>query len=56
MQVSINRVYKEIYNILERLIPEKWEKICLYARVTQELKGEMYFYYFPKKIKANFKR
>lgn len=42
------RLYKEIQNILYKLIPEKWESLYLYASVLYN-KGEMYFYYFPKK-------
>ena len=50
MQRLDSRIYNDIYNTLINLIPEKWEKICLYATVIGGLKGEMYFYYFPKKI------
>lgn len=50
MQTGARKVFKEIYNSLTKLIPEKWEKICLYASVIENLKGEMYFYYFPKKL------
>ena len=36
------------------MIPEKWEKLCLYASVTEKAYkmpiGELYFYYFPKGI------
>lgn len=36
------------------MIPEKWDKVCLYASVLEQiediLSGEMYFYYFPKGI------
>jgi len=50
----VRELYKEIQNILFKLIPEKWERLYLYASVVNE-KGEMYFYYFPKKtiLKAN---
>lgn len=34
------------------MLPEKWDKLCLYASVVeqsnQEITGEMFFYYFPK--------
>ena len=50
MQTGARKVFKEIYNSLTKLIPEKWEKICLYASFIENLKGEMYFYYFPKKL------
>lgn len=42
--------FKEIYTSILNLIPEKWEKICLYASSVKNLKGEMFFYYFPKRI------
>ena len=46
--------FKEIYTSILNLIPEKWEKVCLYASSFKNLKGEMFFYYFPKRIiKAN---
>ncbi len=49
---------KEIYEDIQRkifyMIPEKWEKLYLYASVidTEEgkEKGEMFFYYIPKGI------
>ena len=42
--------FKEIYTSILNLIPEKWEKVCLYASSFKNLKGEMFFYYFPKRI------
>ncbi len=50
MQSGQRKLYKEIYNSIIKLIPEKWKKICLYASFVEGLKGEMYFYYFPKKL------
>ncbi len=50
MQNELRKVCKEIYNSLIKLIPEKWEKICLYESIPEDFKGEMYFYYFPKKL------
>ena len=43
------KLYQEIQKILFRLIPEKWERLYLYASVING-RGEMFFYYFPKKI------
>ena len=45
---EVQKIYKEIQNMLFNLIPEKWESIYLYASVVKN-RGEMYFYYFPKK-------
>ena len=45
---EVQKIYQEIQNILFSLIPEKWESIYLYASVIKG-RGEMYFYYFPKK-------
>ena len=45
---EVQKIYKEIQNILFSLIPEKWESIYLYTSVING-RGEMYFYYFPKK-------
>ena len=50
MQKEVIKIFKEIYTSILGLIPEKWDKICLYASSSKELKGEMFFYYFPKKI------
>ena len=50
MQKEVIKLYKKIYTSILNLIPEKWEKICLYASSMQNIKGEMFFYYFPKKI------
>ena len=45
---EVQKIYKDIQNILFSLIPEKWERIYLYASVIKG-RGEMYFYYFPKR-------
>lgn len=47
-------LYSDIQKKLFYIIPEKWEKIYLYASVinvpNQKSVGEMYFYYLPKGI------
>ncbi len=47
-------LYAEIQKKLFYIIPEKWDKIFLYASITDiqnnRPKGEMFFYYFPKGI------
>lgn len=45
---EVKILYKDIQNILFKIIPEKWDSLYLYASVIYG-KGEMYFYYFPKK-------
>lgn len=45
---EVAEIYKQIQNILFKLIPQKWESLYLYASVVNG-RGEMYFYYFPKK-------
>lgn len=44
--------YEEIQNQLFYMIPEKWEKIFLYASIIDRTgnvqTGELYFYYIPK--------
>ncbi len=51
---TIKVIYKKIQNQLFYMIPEKWDKIYLYASIAQSLgnfkTGEMFFYYFPKGI------
>ena len=54
MQNEMSKLYKQIQNLLIKLVPDNWNSIYLYASVMYGKKGEMYFYYFPKKIiKAN---
>lgn len=51
---NIRMFYDKIQKKLLQMIPEKWEKIYLYASVLRlennKPKGEMFFYYFPKSI------
>lgn len=51
---NIKQIYTGIQNKLYNMIPEKWDKLCLYASVFENVSGmktgEMYFYYFPKAI------
>ena len=51
---TIKKIYEEIQKKLFYMIPEKWERIYLYASVEEAMNnmetGEMYFYYFPKGI------
>lgn len=54
MQSEIKKRITDIRASLIKMIPEKWESIILYASVIEERKGEMFFYYYPKKlIKTN---
>lgn len=51
---EMKKVYASIQKQLFYLIPEKWDKIYLYASVTQKIlnleTGELFFYYFPRGI------
>ena len=51
---EIKRIYSEIQKKILYMIPEKWDKIYLYASVIENMNsietGEMFFYYFPKGI------
>lgn len=46
--------FEEIQNRLFNMIPEKWDKIFLYASIIDRIgnvqTGELYFYYLPKGI------
>lgn len=48
------KIYASIQKQLFYLIPEKWEKIYLYASVLEQMDnletGELFFYYYPKGI------
>lgn len=50
MQNEIKKLYREIQKLLIGLVPENWNSIILYASVFNGKSGEMFFYYFPKKI------
>ena len=51
---EIRKIYSELQKQLFYLIPEKWDKIYLYASVVEKMMGletgELYFYYIPKGI------
>lgn len=51
---EVKKIYSELQKQLFYLIPEKWDRIYLYASVQEKMKGfetgEMFFYYFPKGI------
>ena len=51
---KMKKIYSEIQTKIFYMVPEKWEKIYLYASVIENLNyietGEMFFYYFPKGI------
>lgn len=50
----IKSLYAKIQTQLFYMIPEKWDKIYLYASIVEKSNniqtGEMFFYYFPKGI------
>lgn len=51
---KIKETYEDIERKIFYMIPEKWEKMYLYASIIDEenteTKGEMFFYYIPKGI------
>lgn len=51
---KIRTIYSKIQTQLFNMIPEKWDKIYLYASISEKINnletGEMFFYYFPKGI------
>lgn len=51
---EIRKLYSELQKQLFYLIPEKWDRIYLYASVEEKMigleTGELFFYYFPKGI------
>ncbi len=51
---KMKKLYSDIQNQLFYMIPEKFDKIYLYASIMEQVEGmpigEMYFYYFPKGI------
>ena len=51
---EIRKIYSELQKQLFYLIPERWDKIYLYASVEEKMKGletgELFFYYFPRGI------
>ena len=52
---KIRELYEDIQRKLFYMIPEKWDKLCLYASIIDDpdeddIKGELFFYYIPKGI------
>ena len=51
---KVKELYSKIQEKIFYMIPEKWEKIYLYASIIENINyietGEMFFYYFPKGI------
>ena len=51
---NIRKAYEQIQKQLFYMIPEKWDRVYLYASVVDHFNGlqtgEMCFYYFPKSI------
>lgn len=51
---EVKKIYASLQKQLFYLIPEKWDKIFLYASVVEQIMnletGELFFYYFPKGI------
>lgn len=51
---EIRNLYSEVQKQLFYLVPEKWDRIYLYASVQEKMigleTGELFFYYFPKGI------
>ena len=50
MEKGVANLYEEIQKLLTELIPESWKEIYLYASSIKGKKGEMYFYYYQKKL------
>lgn len=51
---KLRSIYSKIQSQLFYMIPEKWDKICLYASIIEQVNhletGEMFFYYYPTGI------
>ena len=51
---EIRKLYEKIQKQLFYMIPEKWDKVFLYASVLEHYNnvqtGEMFFYYYPKSV------
>ena len=51
---KLKKIYQELQQKLFYMIPEKWDKVYLYASVIEHPNkletGEMFFYYFPKSV------
>ncbi|MCI8352775.1 MAG: antitoxin YezG family protein [Clostridia bacterium] len=51
---NIRNIYEKIQKQLFYMIPEKWDRVYLYASVLDHYNnvqtGEMFFYYYPKSV------
>lgn len=54
VESSIQEIYREIQRQLFYMIPEKWNKVYLYASIQERQShletGELFFYYIPKGV------
>ncbi len=52
--MDIKNAHDEIQRKIFLMLPEKWDRICLYASIIEKPNllqtGEMFFYYFPKGV------
>lgn len=52
--MDIKKMHDEIQRKIFLMLPEKWDRLCLYASVIENPSllqtGEMFFYYFPKGV------
>lgn len=44
---ELQNIYQKISTTLNETIPEEFDKVYLYAQVTEDT-SEVYFYYYPK--------
>ena len=47
---QVNDLYKDIQDLLYKLVPEKFRRLYLYASIINGKNGEMFFYYFPRTL------
>ena len=46
MEAQLGKIYQQIGETIVEMIPEEWEKVYLYAEVSEGF-SYVYFYYYP---------
>mgnify|MGYP003733658919 CR=1 FL=1 len=46
MEEKLNEIYGKIAEALNDVIPEKWDKVYMYAELVEDV-SEVFFYYYP---------
>ncbi|HDR7619421.1 TPA: DUF600 family protein, partial [Bacillus mycoides] len=52
MEKEMNKLYREIAETVNEMIPEEWEKFYFYAQISETGGGTYFFYNTPENRKC----